>query len=588
MRPSAKPLHNGDPENFYREVLSLDHIDFARAFLKVQDKQKHLVPFVLNPGQQKMAMAIEKRRQSRRPCYIICLKARQFGGSTESEAQVFHRYYTTPGLNAEIVANVSTAAGNMKRMFERFHNNLPAVMQPPIVRRNERVFAYDKWDSQVRFSSAESRDNVGVSDTLAMLHATEVALWPEPKETLDYLFPAVVDNENTLVIIESTARGFNYFHAMWDAATRGDMDYEPVFVSWLDVPEYSHPTSEVTGPLANITEDERLLMKQGATDGQLRWRRWYIKNKCYGSIDTFNQDFPTSPSDAFVASGSCFFEAPALKAALTVPEQKPVAVGVCESSGFRGTDRGPLTVWEMPKPGVEYIIGADVAGSNVVDEKTNDRDMSVAVVFSVKPFRQVATLCYHAYEKIYADDLIALAKMYNDAFLAVERNGLGRAVVTQLIDRYDNLWSEEARGKWTTKYADYPGWETKVSNRNTMLSDLRTMLREQPGAFTDRRLHKQCLSFVQQKNGRWNAESGCHDDHIFATGIAVQMFITTGSFKSSFVVEGGEQSLNERDYKLGMQRAPSILYGPDGLRIGMPMHNYQRPNGTFFIERGAA
>jgi hypothetical protein len=470
-------------------------------------------------------------------------------------------------------------------------------MQPPIVRKNERVFAYNKWDSQVRFSSAESRDNVGVSDSISMFHGTEIALWPSPKRTLDYLAPAIIENENTLDIKESTARGFDYWQSMCEAAIRRDIEDIFLFVSFLDVPEYCYPKEACVGILADMTDEERNLVRLGATHGQLLWRRWYIKNKCFGSLDTFHQEMPATPEEAFVASGSCFFVGAKLKDVLSTPEPKPLSVGVIEGGEYHETGRGPLTIFKMPEKDKQYVIGVDVAGAEVVGSKnesesddgisSDDRDQSVAVVCSVDPLETVATFCNNSYENILAKDLIALGKFYNNAWLGVERNGLGHGVVCNLIDRYDNLWCEESRGKWSVKYAAYPGWTTKGSihgegNRLLLLQDLLTMMREHPESFLDRRLHKQCLSFVQKRNGRWEHESGCHDDFVFATGIAMQMYISMPTAKARVTQDLAKETENDftaADIKHAIKQPPRFIYDENGkiVMLGL-MDGWKKPN----------
>jgi hypothetical protein len=54
---------------------------------------------------------------------------------------------------------------------------------------------------------------------------------------------AVPDVPESMVVIESTARGDNYFKELWDAAEDGRLNYEPLFIPWFEHPDYVRPFS---------------------------------------------------------------------------------------------------------------------------------------------------------------------------------------------------------------------------------------------------------------------------------------------------------------------------------------------------------
>jgi phage terminase large subunit-like protein len=59
-------------------------------------------------------------------------------------------------------------------------------------------------------------------------------------------------------------------------------------------------------------------------------------------------------------------------------------------------------------------------------------DYSVAQVLRRDNGHQVAEIRYRADVDEFADDLARLGRLYNDAIIAIERNGPGTAVLTQL------------------------------------------------------------------------------------------------------------------------------------------------------------
>ena len=58
-----------------------------------------------------------------------------------------------------------------------------------------------------------------------------------------------------MVVIESTANGFEDFKERWDAAVAGENDFEPVFFAWFENPDYSMPVV----PGTEWTPEEREL-----------------------------------------------------------------------------------------------------------------------------------------------------------------------------------------------------------------------------------------------------------------------------------------------------------------------------------------
>ena len=50
-----------------------------------------------------------------------------------------------------------------------------------------------------------------------------------------------MNTKESMVIIESTANGFNFFKEMWDDAVAGENDFIPFFAAWYEMEEYRMP-----------------------------------------------------------------------------------------------------------------------------------------------------------------------------------------------------------------------------------------------------------------------------------------------------------------------------------------------------------
>ena len=144
------------------------------------------------------------------------------------------------------------------------------------------------------------------------------------------LLQTIPNEPNTNVFIESTANGVGgWFYDFWKAAERGENEYIPLFFAWFDEPTYTKPfdteeekrqfieevnmvTYDKEGNEIH-TEEYELMKEFNLTYEQLNWRRFAIANYCFGDIDMFHQEYPSTPEEAFIASGRPKFNIGALK-----------------------------------------------------------------------------------------------------------------------------------------------------------------------------------------------------------------------------------------------------------------------------------
>jgi hypothetical protein len=270
---------------------------FIEEYLKIRDKKAQLVDFRLNTSQMKLYGAVAKQSREGKPVRAIILKARQMGFSTLAEAMIYKDSATQANVTSGIVAHEVQATNNLFRISRRFQENLDPELRPRLKASNakELIFDFSDGPSTIKCMTA-GNTSIGRSDTFQNLHISEYAYWPgEKREILTGLMQAVPNEPNTMVIIESTANGYDDFKDMWDTAVAGENDFEPVFCAWWEHDGYAMPYTgfELTG------EEERLKEAYGLTGGQLEWRRWCIKNNCRGNADMFRQEYPSCPEEAF-------------------------------------------------------------------------------------------------------------------------------------------------------------------------------------------------------------------------------------------------------------------------------------------------
>ncbi len=106
-----------------------------------------------------------------------------------------------------------------------------------------------------------------------------------------------------------------------------------------------------------------------------------------------------------------------------------------------------------------------------------------------------------------------LARQYNHALVAVERNGLGESVIQYLmmLEGYTHMYPVGQR----------PGWVTSRVTKPEMLAVLDATLAAAPSSFNSKRLLQDCRSFIRHNDGECSAASGAHDDTVMAMAVAL-------------------------------------------------------------------
>lgn len=109
---------------------------------------------------------------------------------------------------------------------------------------------------------------------------------------------------------------------------------------------------------------------------------------------------------------------------------------------------GRIEWWEQPDPNLTYVVGADTA----YGIEGRDYDAACVLVKGDGNPRQVAEAHGHWGER-FDRILFALHRVYNDAFLCVERASTGLPVMRRLYDEYGMRWMYYQRTPSTASLA---------------------------------------------------------------------------------------------------------------------------------------
>ena len=498
-------------------------MDYIENCLKIKTKSGTVVPFRLNDAQRKLYAVAKRQQDAGKPVRLIILKARQLGFSTLTEGLIFHACATRKNVNALIVAHREDATANLFRMSKLFYDELPAPVKPMLRASNAQELVFENPSklrserearpglrSRIRCATAGGR-GIGRSDTLQCVHLSEYAFWPDGADgkasTLAGILQAVPSLPGTMVVIESTANGFEDFKERWDAAVAGENDFEPVFFAWFENPDYSMPVV----PGTEWTPEERdLKAAYRLTDEQLQWRRWCIANNCGGSLDMFRQEYPSSPGEAFLHSGTGVFDNEQIVLRL---ERLPSPAGRGEFTDGEWTERetGAITLYELPEEGVPYVLGGDTAGEG--------SDYFTAIVIDNVSGRIAAKLRQKYSEPEYVRQIYALGRFYNDALVAIETNFSTYPVMKLQEMEYPNQYSREREDTYTRQMRKSYGFRTDRQSRPRAIANLVEVFSSHPEWFTDRELLEEMLTFCYNEDHRPEALAGKHDDLVMGAAI---------------------------------------------------------------------
>lgn len=481
------------------------------------------------PSQQAVWRTISRDLQSGRPIRKMVLKARQQGVSTLTEAIMFWRIHTTPNLTALVLSQDRDSASTIFEMSRNFYESLPEALRPMKRYSSKKELVFENPDEKTRPQHPGLRSRIEVQTAgkfipprgamFQMVHFSEVAFWPMPEDIVPAIVPMVPDLPGTMILYESTGNGKNnFFYEEWAKAKQGRSVFEPLFIPWHVMPEYSMPflSMDARDELQDtLDEEEEGLQQQfDISLEQLNWRRWKIAS-LGDDPDRFYQEYPATEDEAFIYGGAPIFDVKALR---RVKTQEPIWIGDIVADRLVEDDDGLFSVYEHPQEKAEYVIGVDVAGGEGEDysclcilKKTFPKGLCEQVAEwhgKVDPV-QLGQIC------------IIVASHYNQAMLSIELNNHGLTVQVEAQRSYWNFYRWQYFDRMTRAYSTKVGWVTSVNTKPLLVDRTRACLREGLVGISSEGLLQELFNYVRIPDSQsFGAEYG-NDDRVMAFMIAL-------------------------------------------------------------------
>lgn len=547
------------------------------------------IPFRLNRPQRILLSRLEEQRLAGRPIRIILLKARQWGGSTLVQMymawiQLIHRR----AWNSTIASHANQVSATVRGMMSKLMECYPRWMLHPVGESydpgEETLVPFEgqtgiriipQRGCKVRIATAGAQENLR-SEDVAMVHCTEVALWPDtrllhPKDFIDACMSGMLRKPYTLRVLESTAKGTgNYFHEEWVDAKRGISEYTPVFIPWHAI---ENDTLPFTGDTERREFAQRLLdrrQQSSATDrrsepGAYLWRlweregctleaiHWYVEERRgKSSHDHMASEAPTDDVEAFTSTGEQLFSLEAVeRMRLTCKAPRWTGeissdrrggrwweAGRIQGAHFTDDPTGLMHVWQKPeqdKTGEtvsgRYVVSVDIGGLS------QGADWSVILVLDRYWMMEgggpqvVAQWRGHLDHDILALKAAETAAWYHNALLIIESNTLDRErdtnadlsdfLLSRLKDVYPNLYQRERDDEDIQKKRPARlGFHTNRLTKPKIIKNLQEAVRD--GLYTERDEHLLDELMDYEHNGqRYEARQGCHDDLLMTRAIGL-------------------------------------------------------------------
>lgn len=571
-------------EAFVRVRIRYDFCFWAATYVYIKNKGGgDDVLFRLTRPQRKFVEHLEARRRENKPIRLVLLKARQWGGSTTSQLymgwlQLVHKV----GLNSLIIAHQGTASDEIKDMFDRMIKAYPVELlhelgevydknEPKMVGvgKSGSIFRVPQRNCKIKLGTAERPDSCRGGD-YNLVHCSEVGIWKKtdgksPEDIVRSACSGILLKPYTMIVYESTANGTgNFFQREYDAAKRGQSQFEAMFISWFDIDQYSAPLEDVEAFAHNLylnkdnentnsTREESgkylwWLWERGAT---LEAINWYVQERSkYNDHAQMASEYPSDDIEAFTHSGARVFDK--YKVELLRPSCKaPKYIGDVYGDAIKGKDalknirfaedrQGIFWVWDMPEIDDEvqilrrYLVVVDIGG------RSRNADYSVVTVFDRLFMMEggkptiVAQWYGHIDMDLLAWKSAQIAAFYDNALLVIESNTLETKdrdryvdgdqslfILNQIKEAYDNLYArkqseDDIINKAPRKY----GFHTNTATKPAVISTLVEMVRESGYVERDERCLDEFLTY-EQIGSSFGAIAGKHDDLLMTRAIGL-------------------------------------------------------------------
>lgn len=472
---------------------------FLDEYVFIEDKEKNCaIKLELWPSQREIINKLTDEQ------LLMLLKTRQVGLTWLSAALVLWLAITRPlHLTIIISASEDHAIEFLNRVYFIL-DRLPAWLVPPIKARTKQLLEFQHNKGLI--SSVKSMPTIEMgaeSKTPNLLIIDEAHTIRNVGSIYNASYPGIEQAKGRVIIIANSVKGgagWGFVRDLYTSSMKGINKFKRIFLPWM-----AHP---------GRPKDFREQMKIAGMNEE-----------------DIIEHYPETEAEALAAATGSFF-------GKDIVRHSKFADGVrgdllrnkiTKELDFIEDKYGVMEVWRYPyylldswnknKWERRYVIGSDPS-------EGLGGDYSVAYVYDRKLDEIV---CRMRSNRIDADTwavkLKRLSIWYDNALIAVERNGAGITTVKKLMDLKANQYVKVTGGKVGKAITKEYGW-TATGGANgskyELCGDLRTWFRKAKGIIYCAVLIDEASTYIKFENGTLGAEEGKHDDCVIAAGLTIQ------------------------------------------------------------------
>jgi hypothetical protein len=259
--------------------------------------------------------------------------------------------------------------------------------------------------------------------------------------------------------------------------------------------------------------------------GKYQWRSfWYDREVSRpGRVD--DEAVKQELDIDYISSGYPFFNNNIVQSYIKKLEESPPVKTyqeyerIISDDGTRGiklyeVPRGRIWTHAAPVDGIEnrYLISCDVA------EGLEHGDNSVFYVYDRVEQKDVCGFAGKIDATTLGYLLAEIGAMYNNAYIGVENNSMGLAVIQVLKEIYPYLYHQQRFEAIIDIETEKVGWNTNRATRSILVNAVKDALNDGKHGITEVEALYECLTFVNI-NGKPQADYGEKDDRVMAQGI---------------------------------------------------------------------
>lgn len=386
--------------------------------------------------------------------HICLLSGRQIGKTTVASIYILHYILFNSDKIVAILANKEDTASEVLRRIKLAYLNLPYFLQQGIQDAGWNIKSLILENGSKIVTGTTSSSSIR-SKSISLLYVDEFAHIQEHlfKEFSESIFPTIYSRKTSKIIIVSTPKGLNHFYDYYTNAVKGNNSFYPIKINWWDVPGRDNEFKE------NIISNF----------GLQHWKQEYAAD--------------------FLGSSSTLIDSDALQ---RLTSKEPIM----SKYGYL------LKLYELPQDGVFYILGADAS-------KGIGQDYATVQVLRVDNEREVEQVATYSNNKIdpysFAQVVIEMSKLYNEAPILIENNGEGGQVIDAIWHQfeYDKVVNFEKKGL---------GVRASVKTKLSACLILKRYIENGWIQLHDKETIKELTFFEEKSENVFKATASQHDD----------------------------------------------------------------------------